>query len=166
MKTVPNERIAPTKAAMAAWFGVSPQAVDGWLRRGCPRLSPVGKAGPIRFDLMEVCRWKFGAQQHETSTAAGKLDPQHERARLDAARADIEQVKLGKIRGELVEAAEFERALAEPLKLVAMTLEGLPDHLERVVGIGPEVVEAIVAALDNVRENVYQRMIATTAARE
>lgn len=91
-------------------------------------------------------------------TEGERLDPQHEKARLDAARADLAETQLGKVRGELIPAVEYERALSDGFKTVAMTLESLPDLLERDAGLPGPAVDRAIQVIDRLREDLYRRL--------
>lgn len=57
---------------MAEFFGVSTQAVDGWIRRGCPCVQRGGQGRAWVFDLLEVAKWRFGVAE----TKPGQIDPE------------------------------------------------------------------------------------------
>ena len=60
--------------------------------------------------------------------------------------------------GELIPAADYERALSGALKTVAVTLESLPDVLERDAGIDGAAVERAQAVIDRVREGLHRQL--------
>ncbi|WP_408648020.1 DUF1441 family protein [Thiocapsa bogorovii] len=118
---------------------------------------------PWQFDLLAVAEWRF-TPKPDAATEPGTLDPQRERARLDAARADLAETQLGKVRGELITAADFERVLSETIKPIATGLESLPDLLERDAGIDGAAVERVIAVVDRMRESLYRQIVEGTGA--
>lgn len=82
------------------------------------------------------------------------------RAEREIYRAQLDKLKYRQAAKELVPAAEFERALSEAFKLMAVTLESLPDVLERDCGLPSPAVEKVQKVTDNLREDLYQRMVA------
>jgi hypothetical protein len=82
------------------------------------------------------------------------------RAEREIYRAQLDKLKYRQAAKELVPAAEFERALSEAFKLMAVTLESLPDVLERDCALPGPAVEKVQKVTDNLREDLYQRMVA------
>jgi phage terminase Nu1 subunit (DNA packaging protein) len=155
-RTLPSTRFAETKRQAAAWLGVSVVTLDAWIAKGCPTLPGRGPRKEIGFDLMEVCRWRFGAPVPE----GGRLDPGQEKARLDKLRADQIADAIAVKRGELIPAEEFRQGLAGPFKLLANTVESLPDVLERDAGLTGAQAELCIKICDRLREDLYQKLIA------
>jgi phage terminase Nu1 subunit (DNA packaging protein) len=160
MKEQPT--IAPTyqrvvnKAAAAMFFGVSPQSIDGWIRRGCPAVERGAQGKQWKFDLLDLAKWRFGLQAGED----GSIDPSAmtPKDRLDHYRALREQSKHQQEVGELISSDEYERALSTSLKQVAMMLESLPDLLERDAGLSGAAVEKSIAVVDALRERLYKAL--------
>lgn len=149
------------KAGVAAWFEVSPQAVDGWIRRGCPAVQ-IGKQGqPWLFDLLTVAQWRFSGAATSPHPGAGD-DPTNmtPHDRLNHWKAVREETKHREEARQLLPASDYERALSSALKTVAMTLESLPDVLERDAGISGAAVEACQRTIDRMREDLYLRLTA------
>ncbi|WP_373510381.1 DUF1441 family protein [Thiocapsa sp.] len=147
------------KGQAAAWFGVSPQAMDGWIRRGCPAVTRAAPGVPWVFDLRALAEWRYGRQ----ATPEGDADPDRmaPKERLDHFRALREQTKHQQEIGELIPAAEHEAGLASIVKPIAIGLESLPDLLERDVGLTGAQVEKAVEVIDALRERMYKDLVAT-----
>jgi phage terminase Nu1 subunit (DNA packaging protein) len=163
-RTLPSTRFASTKREAATWLGVSVVSLDAWLAKGCPTLEGRGPRKEIGFDLMEVCRWRFGAPT--TSSEGDKLDPAQEKARLDRLRADQIADAIAVKRRELIPAEQFREGLARPFKLLAQTVESLPDVLERDAGLTGAQAELCIRICDRLREDLYQQLIADHEATE
>lgn len=155
-RTLPSSRFASTKREAAAWLGISVVSLDAWVAKGCPTLPGRGPRKEIGFDLMEVCRWRFGAPVPE----GGRLDPGQEKARLDKLRADQIADAIAVKRRELIPAEQFREGLAGPFKLLANTVESLPDVLERDAGLTGAQVELCIKICDRLREDLYRKLIA------
>lgn len=132
------------KSALAEFFEVSVQAVDGWCRRGCPAIKRGAPGRPWVFDALEVARWRF--EQHETPGGVDpdSMPPQDRKAWYDSEtrRRDL-QVK----DRELIPAQEVEQAIATAFAAISQGLLSLPDNIERRTGCSPEVVEAVELVL-------------------
>jgi phage terminase Nu1 subunit (DNA packaging protein) len=144
------------KGQAAAWFDVSPQALDGWIRRGCPAVTRGSAGTPWVFDLRALAEWRYGRQ----ATPEGRPDPamMSPKERLDHFRALREEVKHQQEIGELIPAEEFRTALSASLKVVATGLEGMPEILERDCHLDGATVERIIAVLDRLREDMYHAL--------
>lgn len=150
---IPPQRVE-NKSGCAEWFGVSMSAVEGWIRRGCPCLQRGKRGTEWQFDLLEVCKWRSGGLE-KTGEEPDDMRPKD---RLDWYRGEMERLKLLRETGELVPAIDFEGQLASALKIVAVSLESLPDVLERDAGIRGAAVERCQEVIDRVREELYLRL--------
>lgn len=151
---IPDERIG-NKADVANWFGVSLTTVDQWIRRGLPYLQRGERGKQWRFDLLAIAKWKYGVTDAQTEEDPEKLGPKD---RLDWYRGARERTKHMQEVGELIPAVEYERALSEALKTTAMTLESLPDLLERDAGLDGAAVDRAIVVIDRLRESLYARL--------
>ena len=152
-KHIPDERIG-NRADVANWFGVAPTTVDQWLRRGCPYLQRGGRGKQWQFDFLAVAKWKYGAPDD----VEGDPEKLPAKERLDWFRSERERLKHLQECGELMLAVEYENSLAGAFKVLAVTLESLPDVLERDANIGGEAVERCQDVIDRVREELYRRL--------
>ena len=151
---VPAERQG-NKADLANWFGVSLTTADQWLRRGCPYMQRGERGKEWRFDFLAVAKWKYGVTDAALEDDPEKLPPKD---RLDWYKGTRERTKHMQEVGELIPAVEYERALSDALKTTAMTLESLPDLLERDAGLSGAAVDRAIAVIDRLRESLYARL--------
>jgi phage terminase Nu1 subunit (DNA packaging protein) len=93
----------------------------------------------------------------EVETDPDKMSPKE---RLDWYKGTREKTRHMEEAGQLIQAADYERALSSALKSVAVTLESLPDVLERDAGIDGAAVEAAQGVIDRMRADLYQRITA------
>lgn len=155
LTTGPVQRIA-NKAQAAEFFGVSPQAIDGWIRRGCPAEQRAAPGRPWKFDLLRLAEWRFSSSPDSGPNA--DPDTMTPKERLDHFRAESEKLKLSAALGQVIPVDQFERELARAFKSVASTLESLPDVLERDAGLSGAAVERCQALVDRLREEMHGRI--------
>ncbi len=159
-KPIPERRKA-NKAELAEFFDVSIPAIDGWCRRGCPYIQRGAKGMQWVFDIRAVAEWYY---KGDTSTEDDpeKMSPKD---RLDWYRGARERTRHLEECGELIKSSEYERALSNALKTVAVGLESLPDVLERDAGIDGQAVELCQKRIDTMREELYQNVIINESIR-
>lgn len=104
------------------------------------------------MDLLSFAEWRF-AGATDTGDDPEKLSPKD---RLDWYRGTREKTRHLQEINELVTVAEYETALSGALKLVAMTLESLPDLLERDAQLSGPAVARTIEIIDAVREKIYK----------
>lgn len=156
---IPKQRLT-NKAGVAELFQVSLRAVDGWVRKGCPVREEGSRTKAWEFDLREVSRWLDTPADQSGSGG----DFQAERTRLTREQADKLEIENRTRRGELYEAREYDKATAHVFKMIAATLETLPDILERDAGLENHQLEPVFTAIDRMREQLYREVIERKAA--
>ncbi len=157
--TVPDVRVF-NKAEIAAAFCVSLPTINDWIRRDCPVMQTGGRGIAWKLDVFEVYAWRFGVgESYDEDTDPDKMPPKE---RLDWYRGEREKTKDGQDKLKLLPAVEYETDLSASLKVVAMTLESLPDTIERDAGIDGNAVELVQATIDRLREKLYEKLIALT----
>ena len=91
----------------AAFFGVNRGTIYDWIKKGCPKLAPG------RVDLKNVFQWWFENIGVDRAAAAGSDDSLNEaKRRFWWLRAESEELKLKKEKGELLSVTEAEKAWA------------------------------------------------------
>lgn len=116
-----KKKLAPTIAAVAEHFERDQRTIKTWLEKGCPGRGSGG------YDLVAIAEWR------DANIRSGDERPAGERGeweiRHSAAQAQLAELRLAKLRGELVEVAavadHYGRHIAEAKTL----LEQLPDRL-------------------------------------
>lgn len=95
------------------------------------------------------------------STVSGgdpeEMTPQDRKAWYQS---ENERVKLEKDMRLLVPVEETHREMSRFAKAMASTLDSLADMLERDAGLPPEAIEMVEKVTDNLREQMYQAVIA------
>ncbi len=153
---LPDRRKA-NKAEAAEFFGVTPAAIDKWLRRGCPSIQTGALNRQWILDLLEVAKWRYGARE---AADDGGFDPDQAspKDRKDWFDSEFRRRQLQERDRELIPAGEVEAGLAALIQQTVRTLDTLGDVLERDCGISGQVVERIHKATDAAREELYQRV--------
>lgn len=85
------------------------------------------------------------------------MDPKDQ---LDYYRAQREKIKLAEDIRKMLPAAAVERTIGEAFKVLAQTLDSLPDTLERDCALPPAAVAVVQRAIDVARETLYTTLIA------
>ncbi len=154
------------KSQAAEWFGVSLATIDNWIRRECPVTTRGNKGQAWSFDLRELAQWYYGRQASAAAGADGDPDPDSldPKGRLDWYRGTREKMRHLQESGELIGLEDFRQGLARPFKLLANTVESLPDVLERDAGLTGAQVELCVKICDRLREDIYQQLVGGTGA--
>ena len=152
---IPASRLG-NKAELAEFFGVALTTVDQWLRRGCPYVQRGSRGIQWKFDFLDVAKWKYGAADDNVDEDPEKMPPKD---RLDWYRGNRERTKHMEEAGELIPAAVFETELAAVLKKIAVTMESLPDVLERDADIDGSAVERVQMVTDRMRNELYGSLL-------
>lgn len=116
-------RIVHTEQAVADQFGKrSAGTIGHYKRRGMPYVGHPGNR-PNDYDLDEIAKWM------ESEGLLGHTDEDRERAEIARIEKEIKQIKLDKLRGELVELEPVRRLVVRQIHLARTHLEQLPDRL-------------------------------------
>jgi len=83
---------------------------------------------------------------------------------LDYYRAQREKIKLAEDIRKMIPAADIERVISEAFKVLAQSLDALPDALERDCGLTPLAVSAAQRSVDAMRETLYANLTAALTA--
>jgi len=123
-KSVPrgqNESlIVRSKTALRRMLRISDKTLGDWIARGMP-VRPDGT-----FDFVEVARWRI----HEAIDAASRKQKGSDgEDRYRKAKAEIEEMKLASMRGELVPRDDVEAANVAKVLAVKRALLALPKQL-------------------------------------
>jgi phage terminase Nu1 subunit (DNA packaging protein) len=109
-------------------WGLSRQTISNLVDQGLPKLAPG------RFDLNEAWSWRYKRATSEMEKRLANLDLEEQETRLKRAHADIREIELAKLRGEMIELSHardiFEkvitpaktRLLAIPAKLAVQVV--------------------------------------------
>lgn len=127
--------------AHARLLGVDRETIAAAVRR--EGLQPYDKnGGHPRYLIELVCR---ALLKRTGDIDPAMLPPGDRRHHFDAA---LKQLEYDKRRGALVERSDVRQASATAFSTIAQALRGIPDNLERRLGIAPEVAEEIGLLID------------------
>jgi phage terminase Nu1 subunit (DNA packaging protein) len=135
------------KREVAEIFGVSPQAVDGWLGRGCPYLEKGAPGVGYQFDTADVAEWR---QEQAVTKAIGDSKPDdQENAELRklSAEASLAELKLARERGQLVTVEDAGKVWTKQVTTLRTRLLAIPAKLAGQV-VGAKSPEEVRACLD------------------
>lgn len=96
-----------------------------------------------------------------------KVDLDAAKARKEAAQADLYELDLRIKSGQYVDRAAVQQATATALATLAQSLRSVPDYLERVLGVSPEVAEEVGRAIDSAMDDAateFQKLAETPPA--
>ena len=133
------------KAAMAVFFEVSPQALDGWIRRGCPAIErgTVGKSWT--FDLLAVIRWRMESRINSVQTDPAEMPPGDRRAWYYG---EATKRKLIAMDAALIPFADVQATIGAARAMVADSLRTMPGNLQRNHAISADVAGRVRHALE------------------
>jgi hypothetical protein len=140
-------------STLAAEFGMTRETVSKRLADASS--VPSGKRGgyPV-YRLKDVYPYLVGAQ-----IAAGEdpqnLDPYRRQAHY---KAELDRLKLEQETRELIPRLEVEQEQARILRVVAQTLDTLPDVVERDCGASAAQIQRLERAIDECREALYTEL--------
>lgn len=139
-----------TRAELAAFFGVAPAAVQGWVRRGCPVSARAkGRGVAARFSAPDVVRWR----EQQLERAAGVDSPGDTdsakalRLRLLRARAEDVEHELAKRRDQLMTAEDFDRSVGAAFARVEARLRASVPRLAA-AAVGVEALHEGLARME------------------
>lgn len=92
-----------------------------------------------------------------------RIDYEAARARNESVKADLNELDLAIKRGEYVPRAEVQAAAATALSALSQTLRSVPDNLERVLGLSPEVAQEVAQQIDAALDDMATRFEELTA---
>lgn len=129
------------KRELAHFFGVSPQAVDGWLTRGCPVLKKGGPLVGYQFDTAAVAEWRADQRAAEMVGDRRPDNPDDAENRKLSADASLAELKLFRESGQLVAIEDVERVWTKQIAACRQKLLGIPTKLAPMVFAAESIEE-------------------------
>lgn len=127
--------------ALARLLEIDRETVAAAIRRA--QLEPYDRVGGHPRFLVELaCR---ALLKRTGDIDPAMLPPGDRRHHYDA---ELKRLEFDRRRGELVERADVRQASATAFATIAQSLRGIPDSLERRLGLAPEVAEEIGTLID------------------
>ena len=136
------------KAQIAEFFEVSTNAVDGWIRRGCPFIQRGDLRTPWIFDLLKVLEWRFTRPTRACFDDPEAMSPRDRRHWYEG---EAVRVQVEEIRASLITCSEFRTEKKRILSAIAECLTRLPDRLEVACGLPPAITGVIRSELEKAR---------------
>jgi phage terminase Nu1 subunit (DNA packaging protein) len=133
------------KAQVAEFFEVSVNAVDGWIRRGCPYVRRGDLRTPWVFDLLKVLEWRFTQPQLERCDDPEAMSPLDRRDWYEGERV---REKIEELRANLISRDEFDAEKSRIQSAIAGCLDRLPDRLITACKLPPAASATLREMLD------------------
>lgn len=112
------------RGEVAAFFGVTPPTVDGWVRAGCPVKK--GQRGVAsEFNSADVAAFLREKARQEGSGTSLADETELKRRKL-AAEAERAELELAKEKGEVAPVREMERAQAAAMAAIRANMRNVP----------------------------------------
>lgn len=84
----------------------------------------------------------------DDSQSTAQQDYDEEKARHEKIKADEREFKLAVLQQEYLLKTDVQQAAATAMSVLTQSLRSIPDNLERVLSLAPEVVEQIAVQID------------------
>lgn len=115
-----------SRAELAKLFAVDVTTVDGWRRRGCPVVEG-GRGVAPRFNTAAVHVWLVERAEAKARAArAETIDLDEARGRKTMAEAELAELELGHVRGELVQIDTVAELVEASFSTVRLRLLAVP----------------------------------------
>ncbi len=136
------------KAQVAEFFEVSVNAVDGWIRRGCPYVRRGDLRTPWVFDLLKVLKWRFTQPQLARCDDPEAMSP---RDRRDWYEGEAVRIQIEELRANLISRDEFDAEKSRIQSVLAECLDQLPDKLTTSCELPPAASATLRDLIDRER---------------
>lgn len=133
------------KAQIAEFFEVSTNAVDGWIRRGCPNVQRGDLRTPWIFDLLAVAEWRYTRSRRVRVDDPEKLKAKDRRDWYEGERV---REKVEELKANLITRDEFNAEKERVFSVITECLAQLTDKLTAACGLPPDAAAVLRATLD------------------
>lgn len=162
-------------------LGTTKPTMKSWVERKinpCPCVSVGGRGEAYQFDLPAIKSWyaeeldrkknerlkkEEAISQTQLDLEGGELTDAElmfpAKVRREYYQADVERNKALARRGELVPAAQVYREFEQTFKYVAKVLQGLPDRLQRQIGINAAQAKEVSSIIDETQGEIAKKLI-------
>ncbi len=124
-------------------------------RIAAANIVPSGKRGGHPVYRLKDCIKAVMLTDEEGRTDPDKLEPYQRQAHY---KAELDRLKLEQETRELIPRIEVEQEQARIMRSMSLTLDTLPDVIERDCGVGAETLARIERSIDECRENLYKEL--------
>lgn len=118
-----------SRVEVSRLLGVDPSTVDGWLRRGCPKVATGGRGKAHRLNTAAVVAWLVARELEKESAAAGVVGLEDWRKRKLAAEAETAELDLRQRRAELIEIDTAAELIEAAFSTVRLRLQAIPSKV-------------------------------------
>lgn len=121
------------KAELAKIFGVTVEAVGGWIRNGLPCVTRGSPGRPYEFDTAAVVEWREGRMEDRLSRETDVTTLDEARIRKMAADASLAEYDLAEKRGEVVPVNDAGEMVLDAFQRVRAKLTSIPSKIAPLV---------------------------------
>ncbi len=136
------------KAQIAEFFEVSTNAVDGWIRRGCPFIQRGDLRTPWIFDMLKVAEWRYTRSRRVRVENPDELKP---RDRRDWYEGERVREKVAELRANLISREEFDAEKNRITMAMSECLSRFPDQLTASYQLPPAASAVLRGELEKAR---------------
>lgn len=157
-KAAKAKRFLPTQSDVAKHFRVSVRRVERWRQEGMPRKGKLGYS-VARIEAWRKKRYQETGRPGKKDAATAVTDPRKNlleaQARVQAAKAELSELRLQVERGNLVSVEAVKKRDLARIAVVKNGLLALPKAVaHEITGLGPKEIEAALAR--RVRELLHK----------
>lgn len=136
-----EQKLIVSAAIMAEIVGLAPHYINELVReKGAPRENKVGK-----YDVADFVLWYLDYKREEYETKLKKIQEGKSQDRLNTANAEIKELQLKQLNGELIPDNQVKLAFGELKLIFQKNLESMPGRLApQLDGTGKEKVKEII----------------------
>jgi len=135
-----------TRERLAGILGCSPTTIDRYRRAGCPQLKHGRTSQGHEFNTAEIVKWLI--ERSGSGAAPADASQAEARRRRELANAELAELKLRKLRGELVAIEDCLPILREELANVRSRLMAIPGRLAQSLAAMTDAL-AVERAIDD-----------------
>lgn len=127
------------RTEMAHHLGIGMPTLDDWVRRGCPVVQRGGRGRAWQFNSADLRAWRDDDIRRDVSKVEAASNDELKRRKLQAETEQLE-LELARAKADVVDIAQYERALTKALGEVRTNLRTvLPERaVRRLLGEGDE----------------------------
>lgn len=117
------------RAELAEFFGVSLPTISAWVTRGCPFLERGQKGKEWSFDTAQVAEWRREQAVADALGDTSKMDIEEANRRSAVANAEIREIELRRMKGELVEIADVAATVGDDYARCRARMLAIPSKI-------------------------------------
>lgn len=167
-----GSKILSNLADTAQAMNITKPTMQTWIRDGCPCEQAGGNGRAYQFFVPDVKKWRAQKDiEFQEEEARRQAAIQHEQLSLDTGAgadetvisakarqefyvAEHQRSKVEEQRGNLVQSHLVEAQFSKVFKYLSDSLQGLPDRLQRQIGLVPVQVTEVTSIVDEIQHQL------------